>query len=222
MRLWIALLLVLVPVSAAQMIYLWDDWSDGNANGWVEAPGAVTYEVTDSLTYRFSYTGSGDEEGVSYWGEMMPDPDYTILSEFVAHPYVTHVGFDARLDSLTKWSYTAYADYLNNSLRIAKYNPGYQVLASTSYDFEYDVRYCIKFGVYGTSLMAKVWEYGSSEPGWLIQTTDSDINDPYFVGLECFRNPSGSFAGDFYYIMVADTIPNVLEQGTWGAIKTVF
>jgi hypothetical protein len=220
---YIVVAVLIASLARAQTTYLWDGWNDGDADGWVEASGNVTYEVTDSLTYRFSYSGSGDEEGISYWGMMMPDPDYTVLSEFTGHDNTSHIGFDARFDAVsTKWSYTVYVNYLTDQFFIAKYTPGFEVLVTMYYDFVYGQHYCMKFGVYGTSLMAKVWEYGESEPGWLIQTTDVDINDPYYVGLECFTNPSGSFAGDFYYIMVADSIPDVLEQTTWGDIKASF
>jgi hypothetical protein len=222
MRLWMVPFLVLVSMVAAQTVYLWDDWGDGDANGWVELATAASYEVTDSLTYRFSYDGSGDEFGLSYWGMAMPDPDYMILGEFVAHTPTTHVGFYARYDPTSELSYSAYADYNSDDLSICKRTPDFSVVSHVSYDFMYLQRYCLKFAVYGTSLMAKVWQYGESEPDWMIQTTDGDITAAQHVGLEVMNIPNGSFAGDFYYVMVADSIPNALDQNTWGQIKTVF
>ncbi len=56
----------------------------------------------------------------------------------------------------------------------------------------------------------------------MLVTADSDVTGPGSVALECMRNPQGSFACDFDNVLVAEYIPSVFSQTTWGAIKTVF
>lgn len=222
MKKYLLFLVLLVPLAQAQTTYLWDDFNDGDADGWIEMATGATYEVTDSLTYRMSYQGGSDEFALSYWGTLMPAPDYTMLVDFVGHGPTTHVGFDARYDPGPMTCYTVYANYGTDDFYIGKYTPGFILLTIMTYDFEYDVAYSVKFYLSANTLRAKVWETGTSEPDWMLTTTDSDISDAGYIGLECFRNPQGSFSCDFDNVLVADSIPSVFNQTTWGAIKTVF
>jgi len=222
MKKYLLFLILLAPLAQAQTTYLWDDFNDGDADGWVEMATGATYEVTDSLTYRMSYQGGSDEYALSYWGTLMPVPDYTMLTDFVGHGPTTHVGLDVRFDHATGYSYTVYADYGDDDFIISKYTPDYIELLVMPFDFVYDQPYTMKFYCSGDSLKAKVWETGTSEPDWMLLTADSDITAPGYVALECMRNPSGSFSCDFDNVLVAESIPSVFSQTTWGAIKTVF
>jgi len=220
MRLSIAAIFT-VFVSLALAQYLYDDWSDGNADGWVEMDSLVTYEVTDSLTYRFSYQGGQEANGLSYWGTEMPNADYQILTHFMGHGPTDYVGAEARFDPTVKTGYVAYASYEDDEFVIAKYTPGYVVLAYMSFSLEYDVAYSMKLNLNGTELKAKIWLMDETEPsGWMLETTDSQFTDPLYVLLEAFRTPQGTFDAEFYSILVEDV--SALEQSTWGAIKYSF
>jgi hypothetical protein len=221
MKLVLVICLALFASLVQAQTYLFDDFSDGNADGWVEDSTGATYEVTDSLTYRFSYSGGQDIFAHSYWGTVMPAADYTIIVNFVGHGPTTHIGFNGRLDPGQMTAYVAYADYGSDDLVICKYDPAYVELATATFNFAYDTGYCLKFDLSGTTLSAKVWEMGGTEPtSWMVQTTDGDFTDPGYVALEAFRAPSGSFRADFYDVFAGDI--SALDQSTWGAIKATF
>ena len=73
-----------------------------------------------------------------------------------------------------------------NEFAIAKASPGSQeVIASTSVTLSAGSWYWVRFHVSGTTLSAKVWADGSSEPGgWMLETSDTQftIGRAGFVG----------------------------------------
>lgn len=222
-HLWVVLLVSACTI-LAQATYLWEDFNDGDADGWVEWPDylVASYEVTDSLTYHMHYIGSDSEWALAYWDVQMPSSDYTMLMDFVAYSPTSHVGIDGRLD-LEGPAYVAYAHYYSDILVIGKYNNGWTTLDAYSFNFAWGTHYRMKFRVESNVLYAKAWEMGSAEPvNWQVAATDNDLAGPGYIGLECGHNPSGSFSAEFDNILVAEYIPTALQQTTWGMIKAAF
>lgn len=221
---YLILLAALLSLGFAETTYIWEDFDDGDADGWTEWPdyGAATYEVTDSFTYHMYYAGSDSEWALAYWDSEMPSADYTMLMDFVAHGATTHVGLCGRFDIQNVTGYIAYAHYGIDRLVVGKYIPGWVTLKTYNFDFSHEQQYQMKFQIEASTLRAKVWEMGSTEPDWQIDVTDSDLTAPGYVELECGSNPSGPFSAEFDNILVSDTIPFALNQTTWGGIKATF
>jgi len=221
---YLILLLVAFPLLFAQTNYLWEGFNDGNADGWVEFPddSLASYEVTANQMYHMFYTGSAETWALAYWNSLMPSADYTMLVDFTAHGVTTHMGLCGRFDVQVGSGYVAYAHYGLDRLVVGKYTPGWTTLGTQNFNFVYDQYYQMKFRISSDSLFAKVWELNGTEPGWQIIVTDSELAGPGYVVLECGHHPSGSFSGEFDNVLVADSIPDAMNQTTWAGIKSSF
>lgn len=219
---YLILLLVAFPLLFAQTTYLWEDFNDGNADGWIETSddSLASFEVTANLMYHMYYTGSDEVWAIAYWNSEMPSADYTILADFTAHGATTHIGLSGRYDAQEGSGYVAYAHYSLDLLAVGKYTPAWTTLGTLNYNFTSDQYYQMKFRIASDSLFAKVWELNGTEPGWQIIVTDSDLAGPGHVALECGQHPSGPFSGEFDNILVADSIAEAMNPATWAGIKS--
>jgi hypothetical protein len=53
-------------------------------------------------------------------------------------------------------------------------NGSTSLIGSTAFTAAMDTSYSIKVGRSGTTVRAKVWETGDTEPGWMVSAADSD------------------------------------------------
>ncbi|WP_435552747.1 fibronectin type III domain-containing protein [Natrinema sp. CGMCC1.2065] len=76
----------------------------------------------------------------------------------------------------------------DNDLSITKYAESGDDfnMAETSFSVQTSTFYWIRFRVEGTDLKAKIWEDGNSEPGWMIQASDSTLTSGY-VGVGSYN-----------------------------------
>lgn len=77
----------------------------------------------------------------------------------------------------------------DNVFGIYKYVNGVKTtIGSQTFTYDNGLWCWIKFRVNGTSLSAKIWNYGDSEPSWLISETDSDVSGVGWVGIGSYEH----------------------------------
>jgi hypothetical protein len=112
---------------------------------------------------------------------------------------------------------TGYALYIfGNDLSIAKYvNNVYSLIQTADLTLLADTWYWMRFRVNGTSLKARIWANGSSEPGtWTIDSvTDSSISGTGFVGAIAFDSAADPSYDQFGIGTNGDTAPSAPAAG---------
>ena len=229
MKLLAAALALIVSIPIAQTILFEDDFNDGNADGWYEYSTPATYQVNDSLRYEMSYFGSANVYAFSVRGDngmTMSVEDYSVRLEMITHWPTPLAGTEVRLDADNTTSYTFYLNFTEGNCYIGRYDgPSNWTMLSPPYVFtsglRYSVPYWIRFECEGNALRAKVWQgtTGDEPAAWLISRWDYTYLNNGCMGLAtCGHPPEFDFQVEYDNVMVT-SIPNALQQTTWGSIK---
>lgn len=123
-----------------------------------------------------------------------------------------HAGAAARIGG-GAGSETAYVARLwtigsaRNTFGVTKYVAGSATsVAEASFSWEVNTRYFIRLRTIGTSIRARIWAAGGSEPGtWNIDATDSDIGGSGYAGFFDFRS-EGSPAFDWISVGLGNNV----------------
>jgi len=90
----------------------------------------------------------------------------------------TNMGAVLRWTDGNNW-YKAYIDGANLVIQ-KKVNGSTTILNETAFVAQAGISYTLRFSVVGSTLSAKVWQTGSSEPGnWMATATDSTFQSGY-------------------------------------------
>jgi hypothetical protein len=179
-----------------------DTFTRGNQSGWGTASGGSTYTFNGT-------TQSAVASIVSNQGKVTNTGANTIIwlgsttckdGIISVRQLIDHVGGASGVVFRSTASNTYYkADLHNgNTLEICKLVSGTETILASSTSFTYGTsdEVWIKLRVQGTSLAAKVWLDGNSEPDWTIYATDSTITAVGNFGLRC--KPGGTGNAIYY------------------------
>lgn len=228
---WKLVLLLTVPFAVARAGVLFsDDFDDGDADGWTELPGDVSYQVADGW-YEFS--GSAPEEvmGASLNGDL--DGSMSV-QDYSSRARVTGTEGDpcllARFSPFTFRGYVLLCSMDYNMAVLARIDgPASDPvpLAFTYCPLEQGQEYWIRFEVGGSLLGAKIWTgtVGDEPSNWLVLADDAAYTQPGTMGLVSMdANTGGTARIDcrFDDVVVTDELSLGLESGTWASIKRCF
>lgn len=154
--------------------------------------------VIDASTYRndraLAHRKSGDaNRSLVTWD----DVDGTLDAESVVRIVpgasdAARVMLRAKYDSTNGYEVAYFARLTTDAFEVMEYDPSgnYYRLADTTYSWSTGNKYWIRFRVNGSTLSAKVWADGETEPSsWTLQTTDSSNDTSGWIGV-------GSYSGD--------------------------
>ncbi len=224
-------LLILPAILFAEDILFQDDFSDGNADGWIAMFGEGSYFVNDSLRYDVSYTGTGYVYPCVVRGDSssvyMTENDYSVLLETVIHSPSQYAGVYAR----GTFDETGYVLWLRNTLddvSIFRHDGQsiYTAIGSVYFPLDYDTHYWMRFQCEGGLLCGKVWQgdVGDEPADWLLSVFDYTYDNYGFTGFVTGRYSTspGSSHSEFDNVVVTTVTPGAIEQITWAGIKTTF
>lgn len=228
MKLFTVVLVLCLSVLNAQTVLFEDDFTDGNADGWIEWDTLATYEVNGDLRYQLSYSGADDVDGIAARGDLgsvMSTNNYSVRVKAIAHSPTDYIGVGLRLTQQLQ-GYVAYLRILYNDVCICRHESEY------IYDFigieniatvNYDEPYWIRFKCENEFLMVKVWQGQSyEEPDeWLLVTSDTTYSNNGCAVLASANHLEGACDTEFDNVQVIG-YPTSLEQSTWGQIKAIF
>ena len=153
-----------------------DNFVRSNGNFWGAASDGQTWGGDANSQSAFKISGDGGFVGStsnSYSAVLGPvvGNSQVVFSGSASSFAYANVGAVLRWQDGNNW-YKAYID--GSRLVVQRKVAGIaSVLATSNFTATPGVSYTLRFQVVGSSLYAKVWQTGSAEPGWMIQTTDS-------------------------------------------------
>ena len=218
-----------LSIIAVSDILIYDDFDDGNAEGWLEVPLGATYEVVGGR-YHFSHTTPDTAFAASLTGDQfgsMTVPSYSIRTKIeIESGDVTGVIARYSIFSNSGYAVTLLTEF-GGLLAISKMDQGeLEVLAFSFTSIVQGQEYWVRFELNESDLGAKIWTGSVSlEPdNWLITVVDTAIQNPGSVGLLSIDENSGGTAtlsAWFDEFMVEDDLSLSLSPNTWASIKSM-
>lgn len=159
-----------------------DTFQRANQSGWGTASDGNTWggDAQTSVFSISSNTGQVANGNTSYsavLGSPVGDAE-VLLSGSISAFNGTNFGGVLRWSDGNDW-YKAYIDGSNLVLQ-KRVNGTATTLATTPFTAQANTSYTIRFSVVGTTLSAKVWQTGTTEPSnWMVTATDSTFSSGY-------------------------------------------
>lgn len=228
MKVFTIALLILPAVLFAEEILFQDDFSDGNADGWMPLFGEGSYFVNDSLRYDISYSGPNHVTPAVVRGDSaniyMTVNDYSVLLEAVGYDPSDFIGIYIR-GNLGHEGYGLWLRYGFNDVSIFRHDgpSNYTPIGSVGFPLAYGEFYWLRLQAEGGLLNCKIWQgdVGDEPTDWLLTVFDYTYDNYGFTGFVTGRysSSSGDSYAEFDNIVVTTVIPEALEQTTWARIK---
>ena len=165
-----------------------DNFQRGSQTGWGRAQDGSTWRVDANAVQDFSIVnGVGQVHQLGNGGELTAilGPSFNDADLLVSGSVSDFT--NSQLGIVLRWTddahyYKAYIDGSTFTLLRRQGNLG-PALSSLSFAAQADASYTIRFRVVGTTLAAKVWQTGGTEPAnWMLRATDSVFHSG-FAGL---------------------------------------
>lgn len=228
--LFVVVIALSISITSSAEILFFDDFDDGNADGWTEILSGSAYVVTSGW-YCFYNTGPDDVIAASFNGDEMGSmsvENYTLRT--LVKPLLAESGLMVRFSAASWQGYLCLLNPESNTVFICRFDMASSppvVIGSTSCTMNYDEEIWVRFEVNSNLLGVKVWQGTRiEEPStWLLVVEDSTYPDAGSIGLYAHDAESGGTATlevDFDNVEVTDELNLVLDDTTWGEIKSLF
>ncbi len=223
-----ALILVSGGIAFAEILFE-DDFSDGDADGWLEwtsGYGAnAQYNVVDE-EYVLSNSGTGWIPAASHNGDqsgMMSTPDYSIVTQ-ITPVSCFRAGILARGYIPTFTGYLLVIIPSTNTFGISKLtSSGPEMITSLSMPLSYNQTYWVRFQVEGTTLSGKIWQgtVGDEPADWQVTCSNSLYTGAGRMGCFCctFGTDDKAILNVRYDNISVSSTGSSLESSTWASIK---
>src|SRR2546423_1842231 len=150
----------------------WGTASDGHA--WIEDAGNQSIFSISNNTGQVS-GGNGAYDAIL--GPSTSNAE-VLFSGSLGKFNVSNIGAVLRWNDTINW-YKAYIDGVNLVIQ-EKVHGSYATLGSTPFAAQGGTSYTLRFRVVGSTLFAKVWQTGTTEPSnWMVNATNSDLQSGY-------------------------------------------
>lgn len=225
------ILLTVITAAAFSDVLIFDDFNDGNADGWLEMPTGASYTV-DEGRYCFSQTTPDSAYAISMNSDLpgsMSVPDYTCRVNAILNEGIM-IGIVGRFNAILAQGYGIFIEvsdtYSNLILiRIDGIGQG-ELLALVPCNFSYGQEYWFRLEVDGPLIGGKYWTGTSGdEPDiWNLTAKDSTYQDPGIFAL--FGYDSGDTAImdiSFDDVEITDETTLLdLQNSSWAFLKAHF
>ncbi|NOQ21663.1 MAG: hypothetical protein GQ565_03290 [Candidatus Aegiribacteria sp.] len=222
--------LTVITAAAFSNVLISDDFSDGNADGWLELSTGASYAV-NAGRYCFSQTASDTAYALSMISDLptsMSVSDYTCRANVIANEG-SMIGIAGRFNLMPTHGYGIFIEIsdTNSNLVLVRIDGLGQgtTLALTPCQFVYGQEYWLRLEMNGHLIGGKYWAGTSGdEPyGWTLTATDDAYQDPGIFAL--FGYDSGDTATmdiSFDNIEITDEIILDLQSSSWAFLKALF
>lgn len=225
----LALLLVTGLMVNADVLFE-DDFSDGNADGWLQwtsGYGAnAQYNVVEE-EYVLSNSGTGWLPAAAHNGDQngtMSTADYSIVAQ------ITPVNC-FRAGILARGYVPSFTGYLciiipsQNIFGISRLtSSGPQSIATINMPLYHNQTYWVRFQVEGTSLSGRIWQGTlENEPtDWQLSCSNSQYTTPGRIGAFCcnFGTDEKALLNVRFDNITVSAITTNLDSTTWASIKS--
>ncbi|MCC6956753.1 MAG: DUF2341 domain-containing protein, partial [Anaerolineales bacterium] len=204
------------PANPGSVFAFYDDFQDGNANGWTVSKGTWNV-VPDGLNYVYRYTGGGANWPLSYASVPFSDLDYLSKIRAADSPKTDFIGLAFRIVNNTNFL-TFYQARDVPRFKYARItNDSHSIISEPVFTMAADTWYWLRLQAVGSTLRARIWQDGASEPGaWNINTTDTTYQSSPNIGLTLYYHDTNADWDDIQVRRLAAVEPTVsLGTAPW-------
>ena len=155
-------------------------------------------------------SGGGSDQEILIWSEkgQYADGEILALIRTGAADSANTINIAFRASDTAKTFYRVGLLHSNNSIVLSRVQNGSNTaIATLSLSSTNNTWYWVRVSFAGTSIKAKAWALGASEPDWRIEETDSNLANGY-VGLRVFSlSTSFNRFCDYFAVSNGETIP---------------
>ena len=213
------------PQNPANVFYFYDDFQDGDANGWTVTKGTWGM-VNDAGNYMYRYTGGGANWPLAYTSVPLSDLDYTARIRATDSPKTDWIGLAFRiLDPSTIPDFLTF--YQSRDTNNFKYgvitndnhaNP----IASPGFTMPQNAWYRIRLQAVGSTVRARIWADGAAEPAtWMISTTTTTYQSSTNIGLTLYFHTTNADWDDIQVRRLVAVEPSVSLGAAPGGITLI-
>ncbi len=217
-------LLLIFSVCYGEILFF-DDFSDGDDEGWIHF-GNASFDVFNEKYCIFSQAARGLGKSINSDGMgFMSTSDYSVICS-IEMECGTESGILARYENSDEWYYRMILQPNNSRILIQRKIDSGATFGIDEYSIQllYDTVYFVRFQVSGNLIQGKIWQ-GSieEEPDyWQLEASDSVQPNPGYFGV--FSGGYGknmvSWSSLFDDITVSTPITQNLSHITWASIKS--
>jgi hypothetical protein len=197
------------PAGPGNVYAFYDDFQDGNADGWNAAKGTWGV-VDDGGDYVYRYSGGGANWAISYI-PLANAANLEILSQIRASATTTWIGLAFRIQDANNFL-TFYESRDGNLLKYARVvgdNHGTPPATAVS-SMTANTWYSLRVQAVGSAVRARIWQTGTAEPiTWLIQYTDTTFQSQTNFGATQYYQTTNTDWDDIQVRRLVDVEPIV-------------
>ena len=201
------------PSSPANVYAFYDDFQDGNADGWTVTKGTWGI-VNDSGNYIYRYTDSGAQWPLAYANVPLSDLDYTARIRAAGSPITNWIGLAFRiLDASTLPDFlTFYQSRIEDRFKYGVITNDVHANPITNPVFTMPAGawYRLHVQAVGSTVRARIWADGAVEPStWTLSTNTTTYQSSTNIGLTLYYHTTNADWDDIQVRRLVATEPTV-------------
>lgn len=204
------------PQNPVNVYAFYDNFQDGNADGWTVADGTwVMGSEGPNSFYR--YTGGGTGWAITQATLPASNIDYLAKIRGTASPITNWIGLAFRIQDPANFL-TFYQSRDVNQFKLARIiGDNHQIYyLSPGYTMSADVWHWLRLQAVGSTVRARIWADGSAEPStWTIDTTETTFQSSTNIGLTLYNHTTNADWDDIQVRRLVAVEPTV-TLSPWG------
>ena len=197
------------PAAPGNVYAFYDDFQDGNADGWNAAKGAWGV-VDDGGNFIYRYTGGGAIWAISY-PPVSGVANLEVLGKIRAAASTTWIGLAFRIQDPNNFLtfYESRDGSLLKYARVVADNHGTPP-ATAAFSMTANTWYSLRVQAVGSQVRARIWQSGTAEPAlWTIQYTDTTFQNQTNFGATLYNHITNADWDDIQVRKLVDAEPVV-------------
>ncbi len=203
------------PANPSNVLAFYEDFQDGNANGWNPAKGTWNV-VNDADNYVYRYTGGGANWALSYATLPVSDIDY--VARIRASSTTSWIGLAFRIQDQNNFV-TFYESKDVSQFKLADIiADNHSIVTTPGFAMTPNLWYRLRLQAIGSQVRARIWQDGTSEPiTWLIpNTADTHFLTSTNIGLTLYNHSTIADWDDIQVRRLVAAEPSVsLGETSW-------
>jgi hypothetical protein len=203
------------PQNPANVYAIYDDFQDGDANGWTPAKG--TWAVfNDAGNYVYRYTDGGANWALTYASLPASDIDYLAKIRATDSPLTNWIGLSFRIQDQNNFL-TFYQSRDADQFKFARVvNDVHTVPLNPPFTMSANAWYWLRLQALGSQVRARIWADGDPEPvSWTIDTTETMFQSSSNIGLTLYNHTTNADWDDVQVRRLAAVEPTVTLSPWW-------
>ena len=202
------------PANPGNVYAFYDDFQDGNANGWNDVKGSWSVQ-SETGNYFYRYTGGGATWALSYLPlPGVSDLDYRAKIRGTDSPNTNWIGLAFRIQDQNNFM-SFYQSRDTNIFKLAdivaeQHEP---ILATSGYVMAPNTWHWLRIQAVGNTVRGRIWSASTAEPTtWQINHMVSTFQDRTDIGATLYYHNTNADWDDFQVRKLVEPEPTVTPQ----------